>query len=451
MAFEFEGSRLHITPRPPRMALTQAEYLLFSAMTFNVWFLFVLLVVHFETGFTASQSNIETIAGSSVELGALTLALLGIWLQMGTADTWLTLGLFFIALLFIAVVIAGFYTVITWQPEFGEPQYLSITIVVFLGFAAGLQTSGAAAAHLLPGAKRMLNLFSLSPFILPLLIPISVSGLNKVSFVVLIFAASLIGLVVLALIVVRSAARQPQKIREAKKLILEKLEELQKEQIKKAKYFSQEIKPVEFNGPLGEYLRKNGLADDSPILENAFYQLFSEGKVSNWYGRMWRTPAQEKHNQAISLLLEIDVILVKCEEYNTRDTCMIDGFDFGPLARYVCNALEIPLSTGCRHVIPSLYSLLININYFEAHKRKLGSRITSLVFLNKNWRPDEQWMSTFETCCPEDAPVDVEGLFRTLSVMLPYDAGPNLRFQDEDEFRALKALLIKTISEVKPQ
>ncbi len=442
MTFEFEGRRSHIARRPPRLTLTQAEYLTFSAITYNVWFLFVLLVVHFETGFTASQSNIETIAGSSVELGALTLALLGLWLQMGTADTWLTLGLFFISLLFIAVVIAGFYTVITWQPEFGEPQYLSVTIVIFLGFAAGLQTSGAAAAHLLPGAKRMLNLFSLSPFILPLLIPISVTGLNKVSFVVLIFAVSLIGLVVLALIVVRSVARQPQQIREAKKLILEKLEALQIEQINKAKYFRQEIKPVEFNGPLSEHLRKNGLADDNPILQNAFSQLFSEGSVSHQYGSMWRVPAQAKYNAAHSLLLEIDVIQVERKERDSDATCLIDDFDFGPLARCICKPLKIPFFICSRHIVPALYERLLIQNHFTLYMLGPDHPIKVLTFVRNGWRPDSQWISTFESFLSTNDPIPEDKIYKSLRAVLP-DSFTRPYGRDDEQVQELKDVLNK--------
>jgi hypothetical protein len=69
---------------------------------------------------SVSRDLILSITGSSVELSALSLAILGLILELNRKDKWFKLGLLFTAILFMGVVFGGFYLSATWQPSFDD-------------------------------------------------------------------------------------------------------------------------------------------------------------------------------------------------------------------------------------------------------------------------------------------------------------------------------------------
>lgn len=108
--------------RPSRPILTEAGYKVFSATAFSSWALVVLIVWIFRVEVSLSKELVASLAGSSVELSALSLAVLGILHELNKEDRWFKLGLFLVSMLFAGVVFGGFFLAFTWQPAFDLPQ-----------------------------------------------------------------------------------------------------------------------------------------------------------------------------------------------------------------------------------------------------------------------------------------------------------------------------------------
>jgi len=100
--------------RPSRPILSEQGYAVFSATTFSIWTLLVFTIWVFRIEVSPSQDTVTSIAGSSVELAALSLAVLGILHELNKEDRWFKLGLFLVSIFFACVVFSGFFLSITW-------------------------------------------------------------------------------------------------------------------------------------------------------------------------------------------------------------------------------------------------------------------------------------------------------------------------------------------------
>jgi hypothetical protein len=194
--------------RPSRPILTEAGYKVFSATAFSGWALVVLVVWIFRVEVSLSKELVTSLAGSSVELSALSLAVLGILHELNKEDRWFKLGLLLVSILFVGVVFGGFFLVLTWQPAFDLPQQITIVIIAALGLVAILQIDWRVALRLtrirwiasvvlptkISTAIRRIRLAI--PFVLPIVL-VWLPDLNRVTAVVVLFAGALIALVVL--------------------------------------------------------------------------------------------------------------------------------------------------------------------------------------------------------------------------------------------------------------
>src|SRR5205807_6136959 len=97
---------------------------------------------------TLTQELVTSLAGASVELSALSLAVLGILHELNKKDRWFKLGLFLVSILFAGVVCGGFFLALTWQPAFALPQRVTIKIVGVLTLVAIIQIDWEAALPL---------------------------------------------------------------------------------------------------------------------------------------------------------------------------------------------------------------------------------------------------------------------------------------------------------------
>jgi len=80
-----------------------------------------------------------SLAISSVELSALSLAVLGIIHEFNRVDRWFKLGLLLVAILFLGVVFGAFFLALTWQPAFDSPQQITVIVVAALLVVTVLQ------------------------------------------------------------------------------------------------------------------------------------------------------------------------------------------------------------------------------------------------------------------------------------------------------------------------
>ncbi|HKP54953.1 MAG TPA: hypothetical protein VJ183_20145 [Chloroflexia bacterium] len=134
--FRASGSGPYEQSRP---ILSDVGYSVFSASSSSTWFLMVFFIWVFQFQLSPSKELITQIAGSSVELAALAIAVLALLLQLNKADRWFKLGLLLVAFLFTSVVVSGFYIALTWQEAFGASQQVTVAVVGLLGISAVLQ------------------------------------------------------------------------------------------------------------------------------------------------------------------------------------------------------------------------------------------------------------------------------------------------------------------------
>lgn len=99
--------------RPSQPILLEQGYKAFSATTFSVWTVLVFIIWVSRVEVSLSQDTVISIAGSSVELAALSLAVLGILHELNKEDKWFKLGLLLVSILFACVVLSGFFLSMT--------------------------------------------------------------------------------------------------------------------------------------------------------------------------------------------------------------------------------------------------------------------------------------------------------------------------------------------------
>src|SRR5437016_4280490 len=116
-AGDSDGPRIIFANLRPssRPILAEAGYKVFSASAFFGWALVVFIVRVIRIEVTLTQELVTSLAGASVELSALSLAVLGILHELNKKDRWFKLGLFLVSILFAGVVCGGFFLALTWQ------------------------------------------------------------------------------------------------------------------------------------------------------------------------------------------------------------------------------------------------------------------------------------------------------------------------------------------------
>ncbi|MCI0560567.1 MAG: hypothetical protein MN733_18935, partial [Nitrososphaera sp.] len=207
--------------RPSRPILSEQGYLAFSATTFSIWTLLVFIIWVFRIEVSPSQDTVTSIAGSSVELAALSLAVLGILHELNKEDRWFKLGLFLVSIFFACVVFSGFFLSMTWRPEYDDPQQITILVIAALGVVAVAQFNWRGILKYtrwrwgreitLPGRVTITaRYFRLSfPFVLPFFL-IWFPDLNRLTATIVVFSGALIALVALMGVTTISILKSPK-------------------------------------------------------------------------------------------------------------------------------------------------------------------------------------------------------------------------------------------------
>src|SRR6185369_6075430 len=101
--------------RLERPLLTEKTYRVFVGTAVSAWALLVFFVWIFRIEIKLSPDLISDLAASSVDLSALSIAVLAILHELNKKQKWFKLGLLLVAILFAGVVFGGFFLALTWK------------------------------------------------------------------------------------------------------------------------------------------------------------------------------------------------------------------------------------------------------------------------------------------------------------------------------------------------
>lgn len=411
---------------PSRPILTEAGYKVFSATAFSGWALVVLVVWIFHIEVSLSKELVTSIAGSSVELSALSFAVLGILHELNKEDRWFKLGLLLVSILFVGVVLGGFFLALTWQPAFNLPQQITIVIIAALGLVAILQIDWRVALRftrirwiasvVLPTkvstAIRRTRLAI--PFVLPFVL-VWLPGLNRVTAVVVLFAGALIALVVLMAVATFSLLKpkeetEPEdpfiatlraryeneiesliRLGELKARTVDALRNLQSDKIKIAieQKDGEQSPAMVTMSYIVERLRQMGITEEKRVLESVVSSLVDEKIIcrESYSGPFWTIPDDESINTSLGHLEKLALVITSTSPWS-RGSYSVEGYSFARLRDWVAFNIRIPIFVVGEYVVPRMLKRLLNEEHFCIIKK--GDY--RCIFVNKRWRiPRSKW------------------------------------------------------------
>lgn len=397
--------------------LTETGYKVFSASAFFGWALVVFIVWVFHVEVSLSQELVTSLASASVELSALSLAVLGILHELNKSDRWFKLGLLLVAILFAGVVCSGFFLALTWQPAFALPQRVTIIFVGVLAFVAVLQVDWEAAFRRRK-SRSSSSSFSLSglslavrrlrlvvPFIPPLFL-IWLPGLNRLTAVVVLFAGALIALVVLMAVttfalfnrrgqaeredpfIATLRARYENEIKslihfgELKARAIDALRDLQTGKERAAIESGPDHAPSMVDlSYLIDRLRQMGITEDKRLLESVVASLVEDGAMcrENYSGPYWIVPNDEVINQSHAQLRELVLVVSDSASYrHSKSDFAVEGFRLTKFREWVAVMAQVPSFVAGEYIVPRLLKRLLSEEHFGVLRKE-----SNYIFVNK--------------------------------------------------------------------
>lgn len=421
--------------RPSHPILLEQGYKAFSATTFSVWTVLVFIIWVSRVEVSLSQDTVISIAGSSVELAALSLAVLGILHELNKEDKWFKLGLLLVSILFACVVLSGFFLSMTWRPEYDVPQQITVIVVAALGVVAVAQFNWRAilkyarwrwgAEVTLPGritvTARYVRLTF--PFILPFFL-IWFPDLNRLTTTIVVFSGALIALVALMGIttvsVLRSSkepepedpfiaalrARYEDEVKtiirfgELKAKTVDALSHLQNEHMKAASQAGEAPILVDKSSIIVR-LRQMDVTDDERVIENVLTFLVNESAVcrESYSGPYWIVPHKQIVDECLRCLHEIALVITQ-KASDTQSGYILEGYRFDALQdrlavrtifpKFVIGVYVMPKVLDWLHD-PEKYHVVKHTEYSDGSYGKTYIYET-FVFINRNWtNPNRNW------------------------------------------------------------
>ena len=408
--------------RPNRPILTEAGYKAFSATAFSGWALVIIVVWIFRINISLSQELATALASSGVELAALSLAVLGILHELNKEDRWFKLGLLLVSILFVGVVLSGFFLALTWQPDFALPQQITVVVVVILGLVAILQIDWKIALRLTRirwGASMILPTRISStmrwirlgiPFVLPFVL-VWMPGLNRVAAVVALFVGALIALVVLMAVTSLSLLKSKEettqedpflatlraryeteikaiiRIGELKARAIDALRYLQTESRKAGLVNDQPPSPIA-KSSIVVRLRQMNIMDDERILDTVLVTLVSESLIyREGYDSFWTVPDEQTVTHCSDHLKALAIITSREALYSSKTDYIIGGYKFTFLREWLAIRSGLPVSVVGEYVMPKVLEVLLDPRSF--FNLRDGYRH---IFVNHMWKiSSEDW------------------------------------------------------------
>jgi hypothetical protein len=420
--------------RPNRPILVERAYAAFSAITFAISTLVVIIFVWiFHIEVLVSQDLMISLAISSVELSALSLAVLGIIHEFNIVDRWFKLGLLLVAILFLGVVFGGFFLAITWQPDFDSPQQITGIVVAALGVVTFLQidwnivlriTSWDIVLRITSDrqrtqAKIYTRGFAIaSTFFIPIFF-LWFPGLNRITAIIILFGVALITLTVLACSTAVRFLSSPSgpepedrfittlrkryesqidsiiRFGELKARMIDALQHLQTQSIQHASQHGRAPSLISESSIIVR-LRQMNITEDERILNDVLSTLVRESIICHErYNHVyWTIPGNQTINSCLEYLKELALIyseenpkLAKDEDY------IIEGYKLTALRHWLATRAQLPEFIVGEYVMPKVLEwLLDNDKYHVIQEGKVHSPIS--IFVSRIWRiSSKEWQS----------------------------------------------------------
>lgn len=410
--------------RPSRPILSEQGYIAFSATTFSIWTLLVFIIWVFRIEVTPSQDTVTSIAGSSVELAALSLAVLGILHELNKEDRWFKLGLFLVSIFFACVVFSGFFLAMTWRPEYDDPQQITVLVIAALGVVAAAQFNWRAILKYtrwrwgreftLPGRITITaRYFRLSfPFVLPFFL-ILFPDLNRLTATIVVFSGALIALVALMGVTTISLLRSPKekepkdpfiaalraryedevkpiiRFGELKVKTVDALAHLQNEHVKAASQAGKAPALVDKSSILIR-LRQMNVTDDERVIENVLTFLINDGVVcrESYSGPYWITPDKQAVDSCLTLLHEVALIITR-KDPDAKSKYSVKGFTFVSLRNWLAFRAKLPEYVIGEYVMPKVLEWLQSPEKYHVKTDLIGALRPdkgTFIFISRIWK-----------------------------------------------------------------
>jgi hypothetical protein len=401
--------------RPNRPILLEEGYAAFSAISFSIWTLVVFFLWIFHIEVSLSQDLMVSLADSSVGLSGLSLAVLGIIHEFNKVDRWFKLGLLLVAILFLVVVIGGFFLALTWQRVFDSPQQITVIVVAVLGVVALLQINWNIGLRITSAGQRTLVLTTraigiASTFVVPICF-LWFPGLNRLTAIIVLFGGALITLTALASITALTSPSEPEpedpfittlrkryesqidsivRFGELKARTIDALQYLQMQSIQEG---SQEKKAPSLikESSIIVRLRQIGINEDQRALSRALSTLVNESKAFRSDGHTyWTIPDKYAIENCLKHLNELAFIYTEKGSPLPKNTdYVIEGYKLTGLCQWLAIQAKLPELVVGEYVMPKALDWLLDD---KKYRIITGDPSTVRVFASRIWRiPRSEW------------------------------------------------------------
>lgn len=418
--------------RRSRPILSKEGYKTFSVTTSLTWGFIVFFIWIFRVEVLLSPDIIVSLPSSSVELAALSLAVLGILHEINKEDKWFKLGLFLVAVFFSSVVLGGFFLSVTWKPEYDLPQQITIVLVALLGIGATTQINWRRVVRFMRlqwlvtvnfpvklkiAIKQTRTFF---PFVFPFLI-VWFPGLNRLTTVFIVFIGALVTLITLMGVTTISFFRSPLepepedpfittlrtryeteikaiiRFGELKILIVDALNYLQKIHIQTALIESKPPTLIE-KASLVIRLRQMNITDDEEIINAVVHSLVNDGVIckEGYSGPYWLVPGKESIDKSVDSLKELTFIQTQKDDDPKSQHYKLAGHRFENLRGWLAIKVKLPEFVVGEYIMPKVLEWLYNPEKYhvvtaKGHNTDYYSnyRVERTLFVSRIWEVPE--------------------------------------------------------------
>ncbi|MFC1997535.1 hypothetical protein ACFLXI_08030, partial [Chloroflexota bacterium] len=411
---------------PGAPILLENSYQNFIIFAFGLWSIIVIFVWKYEIQLTISQETLTAISGTSVELAALSLTVLGLLHEFNKRDVYFKLGLLLVSIFFITVSFGGFANVVTWDKWFDSPQTITVwfLIIVVFGFLSPFVTAffrGVFRGIFQDDIPQLLSslldtLDRFIPFSIPfLLVGIGFGSFNRLTSVIILFIGSIVFLICLMVITTVTVTRRSNEliILENQQLqdqaaadedtanendllqtqILDTLEEL----LDQSQNLPEPISLITIDDIQAQLIIDNETID-RPKIQNTLSNLVRSNEVyaRNLTGPYW-VPLDE--NQIRTALAYFDsiayTITYRVESHSAQYT--IFGLVCTKLVTSISNQMKMPKEIVAKFVLPKLLERVEVIN-----SGSLAVLVNNTLHPHPNEIIDENQLANFENIVEVD-------------------------------------------------
>ena len=362
---------------------------------------------------TISRDLLLSLAGTAASLSALSLAVVGILQGLNRSDAWFKVALLLVATMFAVVVLGGYYLGMTWERILEQKQHVTAVIVVVIAVVAFFQLDWVwvKLISLAPSAEVTLKRWKLhvvsgvlrvGSFFCVAFCPIWFSGVNRLTFLVLLFAGACIALIVLMAVTtyqfVRGENRESQedpfltalrkhyeeeaesliRLGEIKEHVRSAVAGLQTEEMARVKRemddtfgsYSGGVSMIERDA-LVTRLRRQGIKDNESFFWEACERLRMAGVLLSEDGRLWVCPTDDQIGQVVAKATTSNIILTGSSGRTKleKGRCELEGIVLTGLCNWLSKEMLLPLPMLKQNVMPSVAGSILDGSLYEQYEK----------------------------------------------------------------------------------